>query len=67
MLTELGRHTKPVRVVVDMAPGCGYGLQTRQMIDDLKREIDELKVRVNGLIFTVVAAIVVDVVMRLSH
>ncbi|TAK32164.1 MAG: hypothetical protein EPO21_15710 [Chloroflexota bacterium] len=50
---------------VELSPGCAYGVQSRQILDDLKKDVDEVKLRLNGLIFLVVGAVVVDVVIRL--
>ena len=51
---------------VTMAPGSVYEAVTRQMVEDLRREIGEIKARLNGLLFMVAGAVVVDVALRLT-
>ena len=52
---------------VELSPGCTYGVQSRQILDDLKKDVDEVKLRLNGLIFLVIGAVVVDVVIKLAR
>ena len=54
------------RVSVDLAPGSAYEALTRQMVEALTEELDEIKGRLNGLLFMVAGAIVIDVVLRLA-
>jgi hypothetical protein len=42
-----------------------YEVVTRQMLEELKREVGEVKGRVNTLLWMVAGAIVMDVVVRL--
>jgi len=42
-------------------------LLTRQMVAGLTEELREIRQRVNGLIFITVAAVIADVVVRLTH
>lgn len=48
------------------APYSAYELMTRQMVVSLQAELQEIKQRVNGVLFAVVAAIVVDLALRLA-
>ena len=54
------------RTPVDLAPGSAYEALTRQMVEALTEELDEIKGRLNGLLFMVAGAIVIDVVLRLA-
>ena len=54
------------RAPVDLAPGSAYEALTRQMVEALTEELDEIKGRLNGLLFMVAGAIVIDVVLRLA-
>ncbi|HEX8230165.1 MAG TPA: hypothetical protein VF826_12755 [Chloroflexia bacterium] len=56
-----------VGVVVDDRPRSVYELVTRQMLEELKREVGEVKGRVNTLLWMVAGAIVLDVVVRLTR
>jgi hypothetical protein len=51
---------------VTLEPGSVFEAVTRQMVEDLRREIGEIKARLNGLLFMVAGAVVVDVALRLA-
>lgn len=50
---------------IDERPRSVYEVVTRQMLEELKREVGEVKGRVNTLLWMVAGAIVMDVVVRL--
>lgn len=50
---------------IDMAPGCAFGAVVDQRLKDIDASLGELRSRVNGLIFLVVGAVLVQVVMQL--
>lgn len=50
---------------VALGPGTIYEAVTRQMVEGLTEELREIKGRLNGLLFLVAGAMVVDVVLRL--
>ncbi len=50
---------------VDMSPGCAFGAVIEQRLRDMERNLADLKARLNGLIFLVVGAVLVEVIMRL--
>jgi hypothetical protein len=54
-------------VVVDERPRSVYEVMTRRMLEELKREVGEVKGRVNTLLWMVAGAIVLDVVVRLTR
>jgi hypothetical protein len=56
-----GRHGEGT----SLTPGCTFGVVVEQRLKDIDRDLGEVKGRLNGLIFLVVGAVVVDVVMRL--
>jgi hypothetical protein len=51
---------------VDLAPKSAHEALTRQMVSDLAADMAEIRNRVNGMFWLVVAAVVVDVVMRVA-
>jgi hypothetical protein len=51
---------------VDLAPKSAPEALTRQMVSDLAADMAEIRNRVNGMFWLVVAAVVVDVVMRVA-
>ena len=54
------------RSSVDLAPGSAYEAVTRQMVEALAEDLAEIKGRLNGLLWMVAGAIVLDVVVRLT-
>jgi hypothetical protein len=63
----LGREVgdKAAGAVVDERPRSVYEVVTRRMLEDLQREVGEVKGRANTLLWMVAGAIVLDVVVRL--
>ncbi len=53
------------RPEIDLDPASVYELLTRQMVDDLAEQLREIRLRVNGLVFVTVGAVVAEVVLRL--
>jgi hypothetical protein len=53
-------------VRVDLSPASAYEAVTRQMVEALADDLREIKGRLNGLLWMVAAAIVIDIVIRLS-
>lgn len=49
---------------VNTSPGCAFGAVVEQRLLNLERSLSEIKARLNGLIFVVVGAVVVEMVMR---
>ncbi len=54
------------REAVEMGPGSAYEAVTRQMVESMREDLREIKGRLDGLLFLVAGAIVVDLVMRLA-
>jgi hypothetical protein len=52
------------RDTVDLGPLSTYEAVTRQMVEDLGREIGDLKRRIDTLFYVVISAIVIDVLGR---
>ena len=53
------------RQSVDTAPGCAFGAVLEGHVEDLEKALSELRGRVNGLLFLVVGAVIVEVVLQL--
>ena len=49
---------------IDLRPGTAYEIVTRQMVESLADDLREIKARINGLIFMMVGAIVLDILGR---
>lgn len=65
-LAEMLRTRGPERrVAVDLAPTSTYEAVTRQMVNDLAREVGDLRRRIDTLFYVVVSAIIIDVLGRL--
>lgn len=50
----------------DVKPPSAYEAVTRQMVEALAEDLKEIKGRLNGLLWMVAGAIVLDVVLRLA-
>jgi hypothetical protein len=51
---------------VDVRPASTYEAVTREMVQAMRAEIAEIKNRLNGLLFMVAGAIVIDIIVRLA-
>ena len=49
----------------EVSPGCAFGALLEERLRNMEGNIEELKGRINGLIFLLVGAVLVEVVMRL--
>lgn len=53
------------RGMIDISPGCAFGVVVEERLKEMERQLGDVKDRVNGLIYLVVGAVVVEVVLRL--
>ena len=51
---------------VELRPSSAYEAVTRQMVEALTDDLKEIRGRLNGLLWMVAGAILLDVVMRLA-
>lgn len=51
---------------VDLGPVSAYEAVTRQMVEGLADDLDEIKGRLNGLLGMLAGAIILDLVLRLG-
>jgi hypothetical protein len=61
-MTEVRSERRPV----DLSPSSAYEVMTRQMVEDLRDDLIEIKGRLNGLIVMVAGALMVNIVLRLA-
>jgi hypothetical protein len=54
------------RSSVELRPASAYEAVTRQMVEGLADELKEIRGRLNGLLWMVAGAILLDVVMRVA-
>ena len=63
--------TRQIRRIVgtppDLGPGSTFEALLDQRLKDLAAEMAEIKLRVNGLLFVIVGALIVDVALRLTR
>lgn len=59
------RQTSEERRGIDIAPGCAFGAVLEGHVLELEKALAELRGRVNGLIFLVVGAVIVEIVLQL--
>lgn len=51
---------------LNLEPATAYEVVTRQMVEGLGTDLREIKGRLNGLLFLVAGAVVVDLALRLA-
>ena len=51
---------------LDLEPATAYEVVTRQMVEALGADLREIKGRLNGLLFLVAGAVVIDLALRLA-
>ena len=61
-----GGRAREERKPLDLGPLSAHEAMTRQMVEALAEDLKEIKGRLNGLLFMVAGAILVDVVIRLA-
>ena len=49
---------------VEISPGCAFGALVEERLKNMERNLQEVKGRINGLIFLIVALVVAEVIMR---
>ena len=59
------RLRRPRTSEVDLSPASTFDALLDQRLDHLERHVEELKKRINGLLFLVLAAVVAQVVLRI--
>jgi len=52
------RNTRAKGVTVDERPGCVYGMLTREEVDDLVKDIDDLKATLNKIYVSLVLMLI---------
>jgi hypothetical protein len=57
---------QPTSPTVDLAPKSTHEAITRQMVEDLARDLAEVKTRVNALLFLVAGSVLVSLALRLA-
>ena len=63
MEDAIRRLRRPQSSGVDISPASTFDVLLEQRIRDLERHVEEVKARVNGLLFLVVGAVIVQVVL----
>jgi len=59
------RSPRPSQTPLSTAPGCAFGAVVEERLRGLQQQLDEIKGRVNGLLYTLVGAVILEIVMRL--
>lgn len=57
-----GKGDKPL---LEISPGCPFGALVEQRLKDMERNTQEIKGRINGLIFIILGLVVAEVIIRL--
>lgn len=67
-LERLGRRwrdRRPQAPQVSLSPGCAYGVRYAQLLEDLQKDLAEVKARLNGLLFLLAGTVALDIVLKL--
>lgn len=51
---------------VDLEPATAYEALTRQLLEDLATDVDQLGDRINGIIWLVAGAVIVGVILQVA-
>ncbi len=65
-VTRLRGGAREERKPLELGPLSAHEAVTRQMVEALADDLEEIKGRLNGLLFMVAGAIVVDVIIRVA-
>ena len=60
------RRPRPPEAEVSLSPASTFDALLDQRLDHLERQVDELKTRINGLMFLVIGAVVAQIILSLS-
>ncbi|MCO5177814.1 MAG: hypothetical protein M9890_12730 [Thermomicrobiales bacterium] len=61
-----GPRDTPSNAALDLQPASVFEVVTRQMVDDLIREVSATRQRVDALFYLVIAAVLGDILSRLA-
>lgn len=61
-----GRRDKPPNGGLDLQPASVFEVVTRQMVDDLIREVSATRQRVDALFYLVIAVVLGEILSRLA-
>lgn len=59
-----GQRPAPAEDGVDQEPRSVYEVLTRQMLEQVKADVNEIKSRINALTWTIIGAVFVELVMK---
>jgi hypothetical protein len=60
-----GRRARSTLPKVDLEPASTYEVVTRQMVESLADDLQEIKGRLNGLLWMIAGAMVLEIALRL--
>lgn len=49
---------------VEISPGCAFGALVEERLKNMERNLQEVKGRINGLIYLIITLVVTEVIMR---
>ncbi|MCL5263695.1 MAG: hypothetical protein M1343_00595 [Chloroflexi bacterium] len=65
-MAEMARKKRDAQGMVEDKAGCAFGLVTRRGLEDLSKDFERLEGKINGLLFGVVATLILQVWKSLS-
>ncbi len=63
---RLSGRKPPEKEPVDETPCCVYGLVTRKSLECLQSDVDEIKGRVNALLWSFAGTVLLEVLLRMT-
>ena len=64
-LLRIGSAGRRSRTMIELGPASTYEALTRQMVERMADDLNEIKGRLNGLLFLVAGAVILDMLARL--
>ncbi|MDP2726494.1 MAG: hypothetical protein Q8P59_03020 [Dehalococcoidia bacterium] len=64
-LARRRRERTPQASPISLSPGCAYGVRYAQLLEDLQKDVAEVKARLNGLLFLLAGTVALDIVLKL--
>lgn len=64
-LLRIGSAGRRSQTTIELGPASAYEALTRQMVERIADDLNEIKGRLNGLLFLVAGAVILDMLARL--
>jgi hypothetical protein len=65
-LGKLMRQRSERKLPLDLEPANAYEVVTRRMVEEVGREVQAVRQRIDGMFYLVITSIAIDVLLRLA-